>query len=54
MNTYENIGIDYFIPYYVQMTHRIQSGWINWKSVSGVVCDRRISLRVKGTYTRRL
>ena len=30
------------------MTHRIQSGWKNWKRVSGILCDRRISLRVKG------
>ena len=26
------------------MTHRIQSGWENWKGVSGILCDRRISL----------
>ena len=26
---------------------RIQSGWKNWKRVSGILCDRRISLRVK-------
>ena len=31
-----------------EMTHRIQSGWQNWKRVSGILCDRRISLRVKG------
>ena len=31
-----------------EMTHRIQSGWQNWKRVSGMLCDRRISLRVKG------
>ena len=31
-----------------EMTHRIQSGWKNWKRVSGILCDRRISLRVKG------
>ena len=31
-----------------EMTHRIQSGWTNWKRVSGILCDRRISLRVKG------
>ena len=31
-----------------EMTHRIQSGWENWKRVSGILCDRRISLRVKG------
>ena len=30
------------------MTHRIQSGWKNWKRVSRILCDRRISLRVKG------
>ena len=31
-----------------EMTHRIQAGWQNWKRVSGILCDRRISLRVKG------
>ena len=31
----------------VEMTHRIQSGWKNWKRISGILCDRRISLRVK-------
>ena len=31
-----------------EMTHRIQSGWQHWKRVSGILCDRRISLRVKG------
>ena len=30
------------------MTHRIQSGWKSWKRVSGILCDRRISLRIKG------
>ena len=40
----ENGGLD------AEMTHRIQSGWQNWKRVrlSGILCDRRISLRVKG------
>ena len=33
---------------HVEMTHRTQSGWKNWKRVSGVLCDRRISLEVKG------
>ena len=37
-----------------EMTHRIRSGWKNWKRVSGNLCDRRISLRVKGKYTRQL
>ena len=31
-----------------EMTHRLQSGWKNWKRVSRILCDRRISLRVKG------
>ena len=31
-----------------EMTHRIQSGWKNWERVSGILCDRRISLRIKG------
>ena len=31
-----------------EMTHRIQSGWKNWKRVSRILWDRRISLRVKG------
>ena len=30
------------------MMHKIQSGWTHWKRVSGILCDRRISLRVKG------
>ena len=31
-----------------ETTHRIQSGWKNWKRISGILCDRRISFRVKG------
>ena len=31
-----------------EMTNRIQSGWRNCKRISGILCDRRISLRVKG------
>ena len=38
----ENVDMD------AEMTHRIQSGWKNWKRVSGILCDRRIRLRVKG------
>ena len=32
--------------------HKIQSEWKNWKRVSGILCDRRISLRVKGALYR--
>jgi len=31
-----------------EINHRIQAGWYNWKKVSGVLCDRKISARVKG------
>ena len=31
-----------------EMTPRIQSGWQNWKRISGISCDRRISLRIRG------
>ena len=30
------------------MTRRIQAGWAGWKKVSGVLCDKNISLKVKG------
>ena len=30
------------------MSHRIQSVWKNWKRVSGILCVRTISWRVKG------
>ena len=31
-----------------EMMHIIQSGWNNGTRVSGILCDRRIRLRVKG------
>ena len=27
---------------------RIQAGWMSWKKVSGVLCNRKLSARVKG------
>ena len=38
----------------IEITHirRVWSGRNNWKCVSGVLCDRRINLSVKGKYTR--
>ena len=27
---------------------RIQAGWMSWKKVSGLLCDRKLSARVKG------
>ena len=31
-----------------EITHRIQAGWMNWKKVSGVLCDRRMGVKLKG------
>ena len=31
-----------------EISHRIQSGWRNWKRMSGVLCDKRMSMKVKG------
>ncbi|KAM1252567.1 hypothetical protein ACFX13_041395 [Malus domestica] len=34
------------------LTHRIQAGWMKWKSASGVLCDRRRPLKLKGKFYR--
>ena len=31
-----------------EVRRRIQPGWMSWKKVSGVLCDRKLSARVKG------
>ena len=31
-----------------EVRRRIQAGWMSWKKVSGVMCDRKLSARVKG------
>ena len=35
-----------------EVTHRVQSGWKNWKRVSGVLCDRRMNVKIKGKVHR--
>ncbi|XP_063586898.1 uncharacterized protein LOC134764249 [Penaeus indicus] len=37
-----------------EISHRIQSGWRNWKNVSGVLYDKNISVRIKGNLYRTL
>ena len=36
----------------VEVTHREQSRWKNWKRVSGVVCDRRMNVKINGKVYR--
>ena len=31
-----------------EIAHRVQSGWNNWRKITGVVCDRRVPIRLKG------
>ena len=31
-----------------EIDHRVQSGWKNWKNMTGVLCDRRINVKLKG------
>ena len=31
-----------------EINHRIQSGWKNWRKITGVVCDKRVLIRLKG------
>ena len=31
-----------------KIKRRVQAGWNGWKKVSGVICDRRLPIRVKG------
>ncbi|GKD81108.1 retrovirus-related pol polyprotein LINE-1 [Tanacetum coccineum] len=34
------------------VTHRIKTGWVKWWAASGVLCERRIPLKLKGKFFR--
>ena len=34
------------------VSHRIQAGWTKWRSASGVLCDRKVPIKVKGGIIR--
>ena len=35
-----------------EVTHRVQTGWKNWKRVAGVLCDTRMNMKIKGKVYR--
>ena len=34
------------------VTHRIKAGWLKWRNALGVLCDRKIPLKLKGKFYR--
>jgi hypothetical protein len=34
------------------LSHRIKAGWLKWRQASGVLCDPRVSLKLKGKFYR--
>nr|GEW71481.1 hypothetical protein [Tanacetum cinerariifolium] len=34
------------------VTHRIRTGWVRWRAASGVLCDKRVPLKLKGNFYR--
>ena len=34
------------------VSHRIQAGWLKWRTASSVLCDKKVPLRLKGKFYR--
>ena len=33
-----------------EVSSRIQAGWVKWRAASGVLCDRRVPMKLKGKF----
>jgi hypothetical protein len=36
----------------IDLSHRIKAGWLKWRQASGVLCDPRVPLKLKGKFYR--
>ncbi|KAE8722033.1 Phosphoenolpyruvate/phosphate translocator 2 isoform 2 [Hibiscus syriacus] len=34
------------------VTHRIKAGWLKWRAATGVLCDKKVPLKLKGKFYR--
>jgi hypothetical protein len=34
------------------VSHRIKAGWLKWRQASGVLCDHKVPLKIKGKFYR--
>jgi hypothetical protein len=34
------------------VSHRIKAGWLKWRQASGILCDPRVPLKLKGKFYR--
>jgi hypothetical protein len=34
------------------LSHKIKAGWLKWRQASGVLCDPRVPLKIKGKFYR--
>ena len=43
-------GLNYFTE--TEIAKRVGAGWMNWKKCSGVLCDKRMPVKLKGKVYR--